>query len=152
MLSVKYSGYENRVGAIDIKSSSVHFYVKRNTFFSTTSAIIPFQVEHLNIGGAMNLTTGVFTVPVYGVYHFEFSAMKDASNPILEVHLQVNGIALTRAEMNHGTTGSFDSVSLTASFQLRQYDTLNLFNKNGVLYDGFDTDFAGWLVEEDISI
>ncbi len=41
-----------------------------NSFFN---AVIPFNIEHLNEGGAMDLAAGVFTVPVDGIYHFEFS-------------------------------------------------------------------------------
>lgn len=140
------------MGFIDIKSSSVHFYVQRNTKFSTTAAAIPFQVEHLNMGRAMNLSTGVFTVPVDGIYHFDLSAVKDASVPELEIHLQVNGAALARADMNHLSKGSYDSVSFTASFQLKQNDRVNLYLNIGVIYDGFDTDFSGWLVEEDLPL
>ena len=119
-----------------------------------TGSIIPFQVEHLNVGGGMNLTTGIFTVPVDGIYHFEYSGMKDSSANKLIIQLQINGTAVGRAETNPFATGSGDSLSLTVSLRLKKYDRVNLFNEYGVLYDyeTFHTQFTGWLVEEDLSI
>jgi len=140
------------VGFIDIKSSSVHFYVQRNTKFDKTDVVLPFEVERLNLGGAMNLATGIFTVPVAGVYHFEFSALKDVSATRLNIDFQINGAFITRAHMNHLTSGSYDRVSLSASFHLKQNDRIGLYNSYGALYDPSDTHFTGWLVEEDLFI
>jgi len=122
--------------------------------FDTTDVVIPFQLERLNLGGAMNLATGIFTVPVAGVYHFEFSALKDASVTRLNIDFQINGAFITRAHMNHGTTGTLERVSLSASFHLTQNDRVGLYNSYGVIFDGsaHDTHFTGWLVEEDLSI
>jgi len=39
-------------------------------------ATMNFQVERLNIGGGMNLGTGIFTAPASGFYYFAFSAVK----------------------------------------------------------------------------
>lgn len=100
----------------------------------------------------MNLATGVFTAPVDGVYHFEFCALKDYSVTAFEISFQINGATVTRAHMNHRTTGSYDKASLTASFQLKQNDRVNLYMNYGMLFDGSDTHFTGWLVDENLSI
>ena len=54
----------------------VHFFVQRDRATqANTEGVIPFQIEKLNIGGAINTSTGIFTVPKNGVYHFSFSGM-----------------------------------------------------------------------------
>jgi len=66
------------IGSLDIKKKSVHFYVTRQNNVGPSDAI-PWEVEHLNEGGAMDLPSGVFTVPVNGIYHFDFSGLKRVS-------------------------------------------------------------------------
>jgi len=125
--------------------------VQRESSFGSPG-VTPFQSASLNEGGAMNVTSGVFTTPVAGIYHFEFSGLKSPSSTYLHVNLQVNGASVATADTNPGVTGANDSVSLTASLRLKANDTVNLHNwKNGVLFDngGHLNNFAGWLVEED---
>ena len=49
-------------GNVDVKTKIVHFYVQRNTTF-TAKKVITFEFDRLNEGGAMNVTTGIFTAP-----------------------------------------------------------------------------------------
>ena len=49
--------------SIDIKSLPIYFYVQRSSDFNGTGTPIPFELERLNVGGAMNLTSGKFTAP-----------------------------------------------------------------------------------------
>jgi len=79
---------------VDIKTKSVHFFVQRSNAFTLNNVAIPFEIERLNMGGAMNLVTGVFTVPLDGIYHFEFSAMKLADELVNVIFLQVNGVEI----------------------------------------------------------
>ena len=83
----KQSVKETSLGNIDVKTKSVHFYVQRDKPFSTPNVVIPFELERLNVGGAMNLTTGIFTVPVAGIYHFEFSCLRAGPAPYLTISL-----------------------------------------------------------------
>lgn len=134
-----------------MKTKSVHFHVQRESNFGSPG-VIPFQSAPLNEGGAMNVTSGIFTAPVAGIYHFEFSGLKSPSSTYLHIKIQVNGASVATADTNPGVTGSNDSVSLTASLRLKANDTVNLYNwQNGVLldYGGHFNNFAGWLVEED---
>ena len=75
------SGLETRFGYMDLKSSPVHFYVQRSTPFTQQNAIIPYNFERLNVGGAMNIKTGVFTAPRNGTYHFAFAFLRDGRIP-----------------------------------------------------------------------
>ena len=44
----------------------------------------------MNVGRAMDLSTGIFTVPVNGAYHFQFSGVRDAHDD-RAIYLEVNG-------------------------------------------------------------
>ena len=69
-------GYETKIGFSALKSSPIYFTVKRNESTTGNSlGIVTFQVEQLNIGGAMNLTSGVFTAPRNTTYFFAFNGV-----------------------------------------------------------------------------
>ena len=65
------------IGYVDVKSEPVYFFAERNTTFSQTFQVILFEIERLNVGGAFNLESGIFTAPRTGTYFFSFSALKD---------------------------------------------------------------------------
>lgn len=139
------------MGNINAKTKIVHFYVQRNTSFTTTNAAISFELSRLNVGGAMNLTSGIFIAPVPGIYYFHFSGLKCNTVTLLVISLQVNGVSVGRSLTSQPSSGTFDAISLTASFHLNANDRVNLYNDVGVLVDDnlYFTSFTGWLVEED---
>ena len=87
-LLFRFAVSQKRIGFVDVKSSSVYFYVQRSDRFYTTG-IIPFEIERLNIGGAMNLKSGKFTVPRNGTYAFSFTGLAGFSSSSSSVHLFV---------------------------------------------------------------
>lgn len=104
----------------------------------------------LNEGNAFDLSSGIFTVPVNGIYHFDFSALKLYSTNYLFVSLRVNGVDVGRAGTYKNSAWTHDTVSLSASLRLAAGDRVNLFHHDGGLHeDGVHyTHFVGWLVEE----
>jgi len=115
-------------------------------------AVIPFELARLNEGNAFNLSFGIFTVPVPGIYYFDFSAVKSSNAAFLYIDLQVNGANVNQAYTGQIARGSADVVSLSASFRLAAGDRVNLLNVGGALADDdrHFTHFTGWLVEEEL--
>lgn len=144
---------ETLYGSLDVKTKSVHFYVQRSGDFNVTNSVVPFNVERLNLGGAIDLATGVFTVPVNGIYHFESFGLKEANDlKSIYIALQVNGVdisssyALDYGAVYRGLSG------ISASLRLKTGDQVRLFKTTGTLNDegGLFTHFSGSLIEEDL--
>ena len=150
------------LGNVEVKTKAVHFYVQRDTKFNTPGTLT-FNVEQLNVGGAMNLTSGDFIAPVNGIYHFEFRCLKDRLPYELGYFLHVQQrksltvvkprIATTyMANLSYPLPGS-----ITASLKLKASDTVSLVSVEHQLVQLYDgrahyTQFAGWLVEEDLML
>ena len=136
------------VGLVDVKTSPVQFYVQRNSDYTTTQTVIPWELARLNIGDAMNLATGVFTAPRDGVYHFHFSGTGDDS--YFFIYLRLNGVNVGIAHANN----NYDDGSLHSTLQLKSGDRVDLWLNGGTLFDNTDrySHFTGWLDDEDLQI
>ena len=143
---------ETLYGSVDVKIKSVHFFVQRSSDFTLADTVIPFDIERLNVGGAMNLATGIFTVPVDGIYHFDFTGMKDVDAANIFIALQVNGITI--GDSYATSLPNFLTLSgISASLRLKIGDQVRLYKTGGTLNDfGRYTHFTGWLVEEDLAL
>jgi len=125
--------------------------VQRTSIYSAVKSVIKYGVATLNIGGAMNLDTSVFTAPTKGRYYFSFSAQSYESGNNL-VYIRVNKQAI-------GSTHSFskaDSMSLSVTLNLNIGDNVDTYLDDGSLWS-YDCSwqchilFTGVLLEEDLS-
>jgi len=138
-----------RDGKESTKSSGVHFFVQRKRSWKAVG-IIPFEIETLNVGGSMNLSTGIFTTPKTGIYHFTFTGIKDNGWNIY-VDLRLNfkrSIVYAYGDQK----SPWGTLSFTATIKLRTGDTICMFkNGTGGLHDSSTpyTSFTGSLLMEE---
>ena len=139
-----YQGYERRVGYNDIKTDSgFYFQVQRNLdIFGKT--VLHYQLEKLNVGGAMNIATGTFTVPTNGVYSFSLTALSIGS---AAVSLHLNGVQIAVSD----THIDIYSISLSLILTLKNKgDTVDTRLNFGGLYGNNQPSFNEMLIEEDL--
>jgi len=136
-------------GVVDVKSSPIYFHVQRNTTYSVTGKI-PFQIVQSNVGGGMNITSGIFTAPQSGTYFFSFTGLKDGSDNALRMDLYCNSNQITRAEGAAGA-GLF-TATLSSTLSLKSGDQISLQLISGALFDGYAkaTNFNGILLQEEV--
>ena len=142
------------IGFKDVKTSTgVHFEVARNTSFTGSALkVIPWEIERLNIGGAMNLKTGVFIAPVNGRYQFSFNG-RAASPGNNYVVIRVNGLNGYAIGMAYQFAQN-GILPLMTTANLKKGDTVDAFLNSGLLFDNSDnfTRFSGILLEEDLNL
>jgi len=151
--------YETRYGFVDVKSSPVHFFVTRLTSWSTTG-MMPFEKEYLNLGGGMNLASGVFTAPKAGIYAFTFKGLGSGTRSTYvgygQIYLQRNGVtvAIGYSDINGATVATYSTLSVHATLKLNEGDAITIYHVEGTVYSNSlsDTQFTGSLVEEDLAI
>ncbi|XP_046461282.1 uncharacterized protein LOC124207727 isoform X1 [Daphnia pulex] len=151
--------FQKWIGFTDVKSSPVYFYVQRSSSYNSTNTPIPFEVEVLNTGGAMNLHSGKFTAPVTGKYFFSFIAKglfsNSATTRYFRITLYLNGNNIGSTEVEEANTSASHTPSLQSTLALQAGDQVWVqisYQSAGVyLYDDgrHFTHFTGWILEQD---
>ena len=129
-----------------MKTGGVYFTALRNTIYSTANSVIPYLTAQLNIGNAMNLTSGVFTAPVNGRYFFSFTAQGNVANTIL----RLNSVAVASS---YGASAS-SNTPISATFNLKVGDRVDTYLSQGSIgnYGSQpNTQFSGFLLEQDLA-
>ena len=159
-----FSGFQTLIGQVDVKSLPVYFYVRFTyTDYHTANWPIPFELEMLNVGGAMDLRSGTFTAPRDGTYTFSFTGsafFKIPSSGVVpsrqslyvSIRLNGNSIGSGHADETSITTDQFETFSVQSTVNLQKGDQV------WCQIDGFsyadlsaDSSFSGWLLEENMS-
>ena len=154
-----YEVTENRLGFLKIMdkssvSTGIYFYVQRYGRLPVTpNGVIRFNKERLNTGGAMNMSTGVFTVPKAGIYHFSVTIAKEGfSIDAIWIYFRVNDIKIGMSAVGATVTGA--PATLHPTLKLMKGDRVDLWKDNsfGTLdyrNGGLTHHFSGWLLEEE---
>jgi len=133
--------------------TGIYFYVNIGGASSMVpdNSVLKYDHQVLNVGRAMNLTTGVFTAPKAGIYTFAFSMVKNGFNyEYLDIFLRLNGKKVGHSFAGKGLYGM--PVTLQSTLKLKKGDRVDLLKGAGGLHavcSSFCHHFTGWLLEED---
>ena len=159
-LPMGFAGFQTLIGYVDVKSSPVYFYVQRRDNYNKTRTPIPFDYERLNVGGAMNLTSGKFTAPQDGTYAFSFTGMAwfpaSSSRVLLGVAMHLNGNWIESGLADEaGTADQYETLSFQSTLNLKKGDEIWLeishMSTRAYLRGTYFTHFSGFLLEENLS-
>jgi hypothetical protein len=111
----------------------------------------------LNVGNAMNPTTGIFTAPRTGKYFFAYSGLSDGSTPVRIDFLFRNRRSSDWEKIGQAYgANNYVTFALESTLQLSKGDQICLYLKLGKIHEwigpGFGpySSFVGMLMEEDI--
>ena len=133
--------------------SGIYFYVQRSGEVPIAeNGVIRFNRERLNIGGAMDMSSGVFTVPKNGIYFLSFSMSKDGYNiESMWIYFRINGFKIGTAVAGTGLLGLH--AVMQSTLKLKKGDRVDLWkSRYGALeYRSGDpsSHFTGWLLSEE---
>ena len=161
MVFLIYEGFQKWIGFEDIISSPTYFNVQKTINFDQTNTPIPFEIERLNVGEAMNLQTGKFTAPRTGKYFFSLSGLgyfpASSSNLDMYIYLLKGGSLIANAYSGSTSPGGqFETFSLQSTLQLQVGEQIwveiNRMSPGAFLDGNGFTHFTGWLLQEDVSL
>ncbi len=146
---------ENRIGFVGLKSAEygIHFYVQIDNADNIPKiGVLTFDRLITNVGGGMNLETGVFTAPRAGIYTFSFSILKHPYVfDFLEVSLRLNGVRVGHSGAGSGMITA--PVTLQSVLRLKKGDRVDLWKSHGEIHEkctgGYCHHFSGSLIEGD---
>ena len=112
-----------------VKSAFVYFYLQKNSTYLIQNSKVSFEIERLNVGGALDIKTGIFTAPSDGFYYFSLSGINHYSE--MRIHLRLNGVKIGAAFVSKKKT----TYSLQSILQLKTLDKIDIFLEKGTCYD-----------------
>jgi hypothetical protein len=155
-----YEGFEKKMGFVDVQSVPTYFLVTKNETFNSLNMSISYTTEKLNIGGAMDLSSGKFTAPRTGTYFFSFTGMigfptSSSSVPYLILGFYLNGVEIGSGWNDEANTVASQEVPvvLQSTVNLQAGDQVWLQIKSisaGVALYTVKS-FTGWILQENLS-
>jgi hypothetical protein len=162
LIHSRFADLQKWIGYADVKSAPVHFYVQKNSTFSTLKTPIPFDLAVVNEGNAMNSTSGIFTAPRPGIYFFSFTGVAtfpaSSSKVNLYIFLYLNGgyVGTGYVEEANTVTGQSSPLTMQSTLILKKGDQvwvqIDFKSPDVILFDysGHLTHFTGLALEEEI--
>ena len=120
-------------------SEPVHFNAQRTSNYDKSGSVITNDSVALNVGGGMNIATGVFTAPKSRNYQLMFIG-RNYGEANTHVDLRLNGgqKVLTRSFNHRGQESNGGPNSIQMIVNLKQGDRVDAFLATGKLLDNAD--------------
>ncbi|KAI9565012.1 hypothetical protein GHT06_008754 [Daphnia sinensis] len=141
-----------------LDSQHISFFAQRTTSYSQRNNINNYQINYLNQGGAFNKTSGIFTVPVNGLYYFSFNALKtkQSLSGTSRLTVQIAQISptlriLAKTHIDSSDWNGWYSVQVKAIADLVVNDRIAVQILEGSIYESgilghVTTSFGGYLI------
>ena len=116
-----------------MRLQKVVFSAERTVNHVSTGETITFTNLNINLGDGMNKDSGAFTVPLSGVYLFQFSGMTQNSLKYTHIYIMKNGIKHHNIHYNNVNAATYELMSYSWSMVLAKDDTVSLkVHENGL--------------------
>ena len=122
------------------KPLSVAFFAQRNDDFNITAGqFVTYHFANVNEGNGLDISAGIFTSPVKGVYFFSFSAIK-MSSPLfnkLTVRLMflTTNETIAKGHVSSQEPYTWVPATLQATVSLNANDSVAVLLDEGTIYD-----------------
>lgn len=116
----------------------------------TGPTIINYNVKRLDTSNSMNISSGLFTAPVSGLYFFGFSSLAEINNTsLVQIFFRKNSSALNYTRSydaeNVGTPYGPTAV-ITTIEQMSANDTMEVYLNSGSSHGNQNGQFYGYLI------
>jgi hypothetical protein len=128
------------------QNTMVAFDVYRSTSYTQTETRIPYDGFLMQIGGGMDLSSGVFTAPVAGIYAFTGTWADYSNSDKDRIQIRKNGLVLGAT---FSDTTDYNSMGTTVLVSVDKGDEVYTYLSTGSVYlvdDNRYTHFTGYLI------
>jgi hypothetical protein len=123
-----------------LKTGNPAFYAYRTAAGNADESYITYQLSYVNLGNHMNVTAGIFTCPVAGIYTFTWGAIGKTNNHVYRYHIRKNNAQIGDVHLRLDTSaGKYGDGERTAMLSLAANDTIRIYYKDS---DGSDADYG----------
>ena len=110
-----------------ILNTKVIFNAQKTQGYNDVIGTLTYDKVDLNIGGGFDGSSGIFKVPVSGIYHLSFSGQSANKNTVTAIYVYKNGLPMFRIyDTNEVENSNAHNVSYTWMMTLVQGDELKL--------------------------
>ena len=119
-------------GSYMLQTGLIHFDVKLTS--GTSSGDIKFNSVLENVGSHYSTSTGRFTAPVAGVYHFAGTLLQTNSGGQFDVNLRYNGSSGTKGNSMRATFTGHSTIQISETLKMNANDYVHINVSSGSLH------------------